>query len=335
MLAEPLDRLLASRVDAPMLRAAEAGKPSQALASEVEKLGLATALVPEDRDGAGLGWADLGGVFQTLGYHAAPLPLGEAIIAQWALARLGQPASAVTPALALDALEGDATVSGVTQVPWGLTAAHVLATARTPRGDRLCLVSTEGADRSPVRTVGRDPAAKIKFRAASVIASIPSGPFGLHEALAVLRAGQIAGALSRILELSIDYANTRVQFGRPIGKFQAIQHLVAGLAGEAACAKAAFQLALTALDAAPAWQPVAVAKIRASLAVSKSTFAAHETHGAIGVTEDHSLHFYTRRLWQWRDEAGNEHAWSERLGRDVLAGGAEAFWPRVVSLSNN
>ena len=69
--------------------------------------------------------------------------------------------------------------------------------------------------------------------------------------------------------------------------------------------------------------------------MSKSTFAAHETHGAIGVTEDHSLHFYTRRLWQWRDEAGNEHAWSERLGRDVLAAGADAFWPRVVSLSNN
>jgi acyl-CoA dehydrogenase len=49
--------------------------------------------------------------------------------------------------------------------------------------------------------------------------------------------------------------------------------------------------------------------------------------GAIGVTEEHELHYYTRRLWQWRAEGGSEHWWSERLGRQVLAAGGAALWP--------
>ena len=121
-----------------------------------------------------------------------------------------------------------------------------------------------------------------------------------------MRAGQISGALNHALAESIDYGNTRVQFGRPIGKFQAIQHLVAEQAGEAAAAKAAVQLALRAMDDAPSWQAAAVAKIRAGLAVEPVSAVAHAVHGAIGVTEEHMLHHTTRRLWQWRDEAGDD-----------------------------
>lgn len=337
ILQEPLDRVLRALVDMSVLRAAERGVRPEALEAALAGLGLEAALVPEAQGGAGLAWADLAGVFEALGYHAAPVPLGETILAHWALAQLGQPMpDGAAPALALDALVlgGDGTtVSGTAQIPWGQGATQVLAELRGEGGARLALIDAGAAQVSELRTVGRDPAAKLTFAGASVLTSAPLGPVGLIAAVAVLRAGQIAGALSRILELCIDYGNTREQFGRPIGKFQAVQHLIAGLAGEAACAKAGVELALAGFDAGTGWESAAIAKIRASGAVAKATFAAHETHGAIGVTEEHILHYFTRRLWQWRDEAGNENHWAERLGRELLSGPAAPIWPRVVGWS--
>lgn len=336
ILQEPLDRLLRAHADMPLLRAAERGTRPEGLEQALAGLGLETALVPEAQGGAGLAWADLAGVFEALGYHAAPVPLGERILAHWALAHLGLPSpDAACTALALDplTLAADGTASGTAQVPWGQGATQVLAELHGGGPARLALIDAAGAQTAPLQTVGRDPAVRIRFTGAPVLASVPAGPVGLMDALAVLRAGQISGALSRILELCIDYGNTRVQFGKPIGKFQAVQHLIAGLAGEAAGAKAGVELALASFDAGGGWEGAAVAKIRASGAVSRSTFAAHETHGAIGVTEEHVLHYFTRRLWQWRDEGGNENHWSERLGRAALAPDSGGVWPLVVRLS--
>jgi acyl-CoA dehydrogenase len=152
--------------------------------------------------------------------------------------------------------------------------------------------------------------------------------------MAVLRAAQISGALSRMLALSVDYANSRVQFGRPIGKFQAIQHMVAELAAEAASAKAAVQLALRGFDMGRPFESAAIAKIRASIAVGKASAIAHEVHGAIGVTEEHILHHCTRRTWQWRANGGDEHFWSEKLGLQMLQQEGAQFWPTLVALSD-
>ena len=58
---------------------------------------------------------------------------------------------------------------------------------------------------------------------------------------------------------------------------------------------------------------------------------AHQCHGAIGFTYEHSLHFVTRRLWSWRAEFGGESHWSLELGREVAARGAEALWPHLTS----
>jgi len=57
---------------------------------------------------------------------------------------------------------------------------------------------------------------------------------------------------------------------------------------------------------------------------------AHQVHGAMGFTYEHTLHHSTRRLWGWREEFGNETLWAERLGRMVAAQGADALWPFVT-----
>ena len=151
---------------------------------------------------------------------------------------------------------------------------------------------------------------------------------------AAVRSAQMAGALSRLLDQSVQYAQEREQFGRPIGRFQAVQHALAELAGEAAAAEAAADAAgeaVAAGDFGPAGiAAIAAAKVRAGEAASKGAAIAHQVHGAMGFTYEHSLHHRTRRLWCWRDEFGNERVWSVRLGRLIAAQGADGLWPFVT-----
>jgi acyl-CoA dehydrogenase len=75
---------------------------------------------------------------------------------------------------------------------------------------------------------------------------------------------------------------------------------------------------------------VAAAKIRTGEAVGASTSVAHQVHGAIGITREHSLHFATRRLWSWRAEFGAETEWASRLGRNLAESGGAGFWPALT-----
>jgi acyl-CoA dehydrogenase len=124
-----------------------------------------------------------------------------------------------------------------------------------------------------------------------------------------------------------------VQFGRPIAKFQAVQHNLAMLAGEVAAASAAADIAAEACADGIALAPVAIAKVRGGEAAGTGAAIAHQVHGAMGFTYEHSLHHATRRLWAWREEFGNEAQWAARLGRLVATRGADELWPFVADPS--
>ncbi|MFW2348946.1 acyl-CoA dehydrogenase family protein [Qipengyuania sp.] len=149
--------------------------------------------------------------------------------------------------------------------------------------------------------------------------------------MAFARTAQIAGALDAALALSVGYVNERQQFGRPLGKFQAVQQSLASFACEAAAANCAAMGAAQALGRGSAEFEIAAAKLRANSAVEVGTTVAHQVHGAIGFTQEYALHQLTRRLWQWRSEYGNDAHWSRRLGSAVIARGAEAFWPDLTA----
>ncbi len=136
---------------------------------------------------------------------------------------------------------------------------------------------------------------------------------------AVVTAAQMVGALERVLELSVAFANQREQFGRPIGKFQAVQHQLAVMAEQVAAARMAAQIGCQGEALLPDPLHAAVAKSRASAAAAIVAPMAHAIHGAIGVTAELDLQLYTRRLHRWRGEYGSEHAWNLILGQAVLA----------------
>jgi len=145
----------------------------------------------------------------------------------------------------------------------------------------------------------------------------------------------MAGALEHILDQSVQWSLDRVQFGRAIAKFQAVQHNLAMLAGEVAAAGAAADAAAEAISEQgisgdSVASAVAAAKVRVGEAAGSGAAIAHQVHGAMGFTYEHSLHHATRRLWAWREEFGNEALWAERLGRMVAERGADALWPFIT-----
>jgi acyl-CoA dehydrogenase len=146
----------------------------------------------------------------------------------------------------------------------------------------------------------------------------------------LLRSAQISGAMRRALAMSLEHARTRQQFGRPIAKFQAVQHMLADAAGHVAITAALVD------NAAEAWGRedfvlrAALAKARAGAAAGPVAAIAHQVHAAMGFTQAHDLHFFTRRLWAWRDEFGSDAHWQGWLGRRVCAAGGAALWPTIV-----
>lgn len=343
-LLKTIDRIFGDLCTKPVRESAEAGQWPAALWQALEDVGLDRAALPETAGGAGLEYEDAMLALRRSAYHAAPLPLAETMYAGRMLcaAGLAVPQGALTAAPVhagerLEFLHGSsgAAVQGTARrVPWGDVCAHAVVAGELDGKGVVGLVPTAGTLRGMERNLAGEPRATLEFERTPLLALAPLD--GALERLekegALCRSVQMAGALERTLEYSLLYANERIQFGRPIAKFQAIQHMLAQLAGQVAAASAAADAAVEASALAPDEFAIAVAKARTGEAAGKAAEIAHQVHGAMGYTREHNLHYSTRRLWSWRDEFGNETCWQSRLGRLVAGQGADALWPMLSRL---
>ena len=132
---------------------------------------------------------------------------------------------------------------------------------------------------------------------------------------AFIRVAQAAGAMDAALAMSIDYVNTRQQFGKPLGKFQAVQQV----------------LAVFAVEAAAALFEIACAKLRTNKAIGQATAIAHQVHGAIGFTLEYDLHNLTGPLLDWRSDHGNDAYWANVLGTKVAKMGGPGLWAEITA----
>jgi acyl-CoA dehydrogenase len=343
-LISTVDRVLEEHCGKAVREAAEAGEWPAALWRALEEVGLTRAALPEEAGGSGLDFGDAMLVLRRSAYHAAPVPLAETMLAGRLLVAAGLdvpegPLTIAAPSLghALNMTQAGSALrlSGTAaRVPWGNRCAQVVVVAEHSGKTVVGLTSTAGAVKAVEKNLAGEPRALLQFDAAPVAASAPldGARMRMESEGALYRSVQMAGALERILAYSLQYANERVQFGRPISKFQAVQHLLAVLAGHAAAASAAADAGVEASGVAPNEFAVAVAKARTGEAAGKGAEIAHQVHAAMGFTREHNLHYSTRRLWSWRDEFGNESYWQSRLGRFVAAKGADALWPMLTAL---
>ena len=343
-LVDSAQRLFTAHCGKDVLKQAEAGVFPAALWGAVVEAGFTAALLPEDAGGFGATVSEALRILQTSAEHAAPIPLAETMLAGWLLAQAGLPVPegvlTVAPVRKADLLTAVRTQGGwrlsgtAARIPWARDATVIVVCAAGPDGPVLASVPREGLILSHDVNLAGEPRDTVTFDAVvpdSAVAAIPSGPAQLRAAGACLRTVQLAGALSRALSVSVAYAQTRVQFGRPIGKFQAVQQNLAVLAGQSAAAIAAADIAADALaNGLPPLQ-VGAAKARAGEAASIAAGLAHQAHGAIGFTQEYELHFATRRLWSWRDEFGNEAEWNGVVGRAALAAGPDGLWPALTA----
>lgn len=326
LLQETIERLLADAVTPDLLHAAETGVWPADLWAEIEALGLPLAAVPEDLGGTGADWSDIFVIVRACGAAAAPVPLPESILANSLLAAAGL----TPPESGVIVFAAGASDAPIADLPWGRNA-RWLALHDAAAG-RIALHSLTDAQIIAGTNVAGEPRDTVTLAPGSLIAEAATSAATDAVLLggALLRSAQMAGALGSLTELSADYANERVQFGRPIGKFQAVQQQLAVLATQAAAAVGAAEAAFLMARPAPAFLTTASAKAVSGEAAGKGAGIAHAVFGAIGFTHEHSLHFLTRRLWAWRAEYGSDAFWAERLGQTFAAAGDDGLWPLVT-----
>ena len=310
LLADAIEQLLADQCTPAVVRAIEAGGDAGAagaLWQALEDSGFCDALVPEAQGGAGLGLKDAFALLQACGRHALPLPLAQTMLARALLAQGGVAA----PAGAITLADAPAAAGGTVDVVCGAVARWVLV----GDGRALRLFDLSAARCEPVGDGSLD--ARVTLPEPPV-ARIDSG-VDLRAQHALLLAAQMAGAMRRVFAMTLQYANDRSQFGRSIGKFQAIQHQLSVMAEHTEAALMAARMACA--TAATTADPLlcAVAKAGTATASVPVCAIAHAVHGAIGITQEYDLQLLTRRLQAWRVACGSESAWNERVGRALLA----------------
>lgn len=313
--ADSFERLLADASAPRVVRAIEAGESPANLWRAIEDSGFPDALVPEAQGGFGLPLSQVLGVVVATGYHAVPVPVAHTMFARAALAQAGAQVPRGPIAIAFAADEQDGGVA-CRHVPGARVAEWIAA----PLRDRWLLLPRADAQCTPSGIHGSLHAdLEWPTGASAVFAS--RMPLAWHDAGALAAAAQIAGALQRVLDITLKFANERVQFGRPLGKFQAIQHQLAVMAEHVAATHMAAQIGFDSEAAWPKHLRAAAAKARASEAAGLVAPMAHAIHGAIGITAELDLQLYTRRLHEWRADFGSERTWNTVVGRALLAGG--------------
>jgi acyl-CoA dehydrogenase len=316
----------------------------------LEESGLTRAWLAADLGGAGAAMADGFAVVRASGAYAASIPVTETLLAAWLLGRAGleapDGAMTVAPAREKDAIKigADGRLAGTARaVPFAADTDHLAVIATQSSSLMVALVARADCQITDGVNLAGDTHNDMSFDGVPAIkfAPVPAGTKdGLTMIGAVARCVQMAGALEALLDLCVDYAGERVAFGRPIGRFQAVQHELAKLASETAAAMAASGAAADAVADAGAegsafddrvFFEVASAKVRVGEAARDGAAIAHQVHGAIGFTAEHVLHRYTQRLLAWRDDFGSESVWAAQLGAMVAAAGADALWPTITS----
>ena len=356
MSADPLivdttARMLTELCGPEVVTAAEDGIRPHALWETLEESALTRAWVPETLGGPGTSLADGFAVVRLAGTHAVPAPLAETLLAGWLASDAGLEAPegplTVVPVDGASSirLEGGALFGSAARVPFGCICGHLVVVfesgdlGSTKKG--VAIVDRAACTIEPGTSLAGEPSDTVVFHGVVPIARSAASTVDRAERLrrmgAVMRAEQMAGALEGCLEQSLRYASDRHQFGRPIAKFQALQHNLAVLAGEVAAATtsadaAASAIARHGIDDDRTFLAVATAKIRCGQAAGAGAGIAHQVHGAMGFTREYSLQHRTRRLWSWRDEFDPETVWAIQLGRRVAKDSGDALWATVTAV---
>ena len=246
-----------------------------------EQVGAAALVVPEELGGAGGELADAAVVLEELGKALVPTPLLGTTLAELALLAADEPDA--------DALEGLAEGTRIGTVvfdPGYVVNGDVADVVIAATGTALSRWTNFTAHRIETMDLTRR-LARVEPTATADIGTDP----GLADTAAILLAAEQIGAAAKCLDLTVEYTKDRVQFGRPIGSFQALKHRMADLYVAVQSARAVVNDAVT----EPSATSAALARVAASEAFSKVAAEAVQMHGGIAITWEHDIQLYFKR----------------------------------------
>jgi acyl-CoA dehydrogenase len=347
IVAETAARIFADLADPQTINRVKTGAWKETLWQTLDDAKLPLAWVPERLGGSGASLAEGFAILGVAGRFALAVPLAETLASGWLLANAGieAPRAAMTVAPARPheriTMSADGRLNGrVSAIPFAQDCAHIAVLADNGKRQQIALVDVKDCRLTEGHNLAGDPLNTVTFDCVKPKRAAPATDgFDTTSLLlmgAVIRGVETAGALEAILSLSVAYANERVAFERPIGKFQAVQQNLARLAGEVAAALAVSGSAADAIAQAESFDEGvflegASAKVRTAEAAREGAAIAHQVFGAIGFTQEHMLHRFTLRMLSWRDDFGNESYWAVELGKRISSRGANEFWPLMAS----
>jgi acyl-CoA dehydrogenase len=328
-------RIITDGLTPAVIEAAEHGTWAGAIWDQLETQGLLQPSAIAEGEGSAEGLEIEAAVLRATAATALPLPVAETALAGWFLQqhKIEFQSSLLSVAGFTNgenlSFEGGRVSGKLERVPWGSHSVGVVALAE----GALVLLDPRSATITPGMNMANEPRDTLTFDGAAPLAvGIAADQEEMLARCAAARALQLAEAAARVLEISVEYAGQRKQFGKPIGGFQAIQHQLAAAAGEVASARVAAQQAYLALAAGKnVIFACAIAKARANEAAGNVARIGHQVHGAIGFTQEYQLHRFTRRIQSWRGEFGASAFWNRRLGELVLAKPNRSLWSIVAS----
>ena len=338
------DKIFADTCTPAVLAGAESSGWAGDAWSAAAAAGLPWLSVPESAGGAGGTLADALAVLHLAGRRAVPLPLAESgVIGGWLLARSGHRVPdgplAVVPGDPRDTLTLDGSrLSGAAHgVAWAASADSLVALVGSSVVGFSVVVCPAGSwTAHRASNLAGEPRDRVVFDGATVeVVPTTVSPEALRHRGALTRIALIAGALAAVSDLTRTYTGAREQFGRPINRFQHVQSHLVNLAQQVALAQMACDLAAHAVDAgADAGFEIAAASVVAAAAAAEGARAAHQAHGAMGMTREYPLQWLTRRLWSWRTEYLSTRDDSRFVGAMVTAAGADRLYPLITGGSS-
>lgn len=321
------------------LEARSAAAGSLADWSAIDATELDRLLVPEADGGAGDAFEDACAVMQVFGQYGPSMPLLETMVANWLLAHSGHPVPRGPKALLVGSDIGAIRFDG-----GQLVLPHRVAATWMPVTSAAVVIAEDETGTLQVATIlppGSPPDGMnvadepVRWLSGATMgldrpAQTLQQPRALALALPVLlQAVAMTGAIEAASAMTLEHANLRKQFGRPIAAFQAVQHMAASMACAGAVAAASVEQARQFLHSPQALWFAAIAKSATSEAAGTVAADAHQIHGAIGFTREYRLHRHTRRLWAWRERYGNEEYWNSRIGAMLLQSPDTPLWQGI------
>ena len=298
--------------------------------------GFTAVSVPEAYGGSGGTATDAIEIIGVVGRFAGSVPIAESgLLGGWLLANAGWdvprgPLAVAAPesteVTVVRREDGGLALDGaVRHVAWLADATELVLLCTADGEPLVCRLPVETLDVRTGQNIAGESRDTVVLRShvspAEYVRRVPTHVTrdALRVRGAATRVASAAGALLRIEELTVRYAGERIQFGRAINQFQAAQHRLARLAEDVRLVRTAAATMVigdefSAVD-------VAAARSVAGTAALAAVAEAHQLHGAIGITLEHPLNHFTRRVWSWLDEYGTGTEWSQYLGTGLDVSG--------------